>query len=70
MSKLTKEDIDNWVVTHNGESFTFDQLRASFNTDYEELRDCFFEALSDDKANFKQYFDELSKTIKFVKVSK
>lgn len=69
MHKITKQEINNWVVSRNGAPFTFEQLKTSFNCDYEQLKESLFEALNDDAA-FKQYFDEITGAIQFVGVSR
>ncbi|WP_447745017.1 restriction endonuclease subunit S [Pseudomonas nicosulfuronedens] len=68
--KLTKDDLNAWVIGYENSTFSFDELKSSLRTDYEQLKDCLFDALADEKPLFKQKFEKTSGTITFIKVKK
>lgn len=68
MKKITKEDLKEWVTNYQDNTFTFDILKNSISSDYDELKEVLFDALSEKKPLFKQVFDEKLGTVRFSKV--
>ncbi|RPF00052.1 type I restriction enzyme S subunit [Vibrio crassostreae] len=67
MKKTTEDEVNDWVVKHKESTFTFEQLLTSIGGDYEHIKDSVFAALSNKKPLFKQYFDDQTGSIAFVK---
>lgn len=70
ITKLTKNELNAWVLKSKKSSFAFDDLKNELDADYEQLKECLFDALSDENPVFKQGFNEKSGAIVFVKVAK
>ncbi|WP_455927819.1 restriction endonuclease subunit S [Pseudomonas capeferrum] len=69
MNKLTKDDLNTWVMNYRAPTFSFEELKT-LSPDYEQLKECLFDALVDDRPLFKQKFDDSTGTIIFFKVQK
>ncbi|WP_313224909.1 restriction endonuclease subunit S [Stutzerimonas nitrititolerans] len=69
-NKLTKDELKAWILKRNEPAFSFNELNSALNTDYDQLKDCLFDALTDKNPILKQEFDETAGQIIFVKVQK
>ncbi|MEG9413609.1 restriction endonuclease subunit S [Vibrio cholerae] len=70
MKKITVEELTKWVSDYEGNSFTFGELQKTFQGDYDQLKDCVFEILSDKESILKQVFDQKLNVITFIKEDK
>jgi type I restriction enzyme, S subunit len=70
MKKITRDNVAKWVSEYKESSFTFEELQKSFQGDYDQLKDCIFDILSEDKPVIIQVFDQEIDSIKFVKEGK
>jgi len=70
MKKITRDNVTKWVSDYKESSFTFEEIQKAFQGDYDQLKDCIFDMLSEDKPLFSQVFDQGTDAIKFVKEDK
>jgi type I restriction enzyme S subunit len=70
MKNITRDELAKWVSNYKKNSFTFEQLQKTFQGDYDQLKDCVFEMLSDKDGGITQGFDRETDSIKFIKVNK
>ncbi|PMO06231.1 hypothetical protein BCT19_09135 [Vibrio splendidus] len=70
MKKITRDNVAKWVSEYKESSFTFEELQKSFQGDYDQLKDCIFDMLSEDKPAISQVFDQEIDSIKFAKEGK
>lgn len=67
MKKITVKNLTNWLSQTSANSFTFEEIQKEFQGDYDQLKECLFELLSQKKPLIKQIFDQENHAIKFVK---
>lgn len=67
IKEITVKNLTNWLVQTSANSFTFEEIQKDFQGDYDQLKECLFELLSQKKPLIKQIFDQESHAIKFVK---
>lgn len=70
MNKITVNNLTKWLNNKKEKSFTFEQIKKEFRGDYDLLKECIFEMLSEKKPLIKQVFDQETSAIKFIKEDK
>ncbi|TEW52649.1 restriction endonuclease subunit S [Psychromonas algicola] len=70
MNEITVNNLTKWLSNKKENSFTFEQIQKEFRGDYDLLKECIFEILSEKKPLIKQVFDQETSAIKFIKEDK
>lgn len=67
MTKITKETVREAISQLPKNTFSFDELRMSFPSDYDALRDAVFALLNEAESMLTQVFDREAKEMRFVR---
>jgi len=68
--EMTEDTVKEIILNLSKNKFSFDELRAEFSGDYEDLKNILFNLLEESNPVISQVFDKSAKAIRFVRRSK
>jgi type I restriction enzyme S subunit len=69
MKSSNGESLHEWIKSQSGEAFSFDDIRAALEGDYEVLKESVFQLLASEKPIIEQFFDGRTGETRFRKVA-